>query len=587
MSSSLSTPSYSATAKSKRLSLNLSNGPRPLHLVDANTPSNTKLGSTPVTPPLFSSTTKDSPKNTPPSSSKVTNGFQTNPRRQSSISYLPRDRTSDKDATVRSPLNSPRYSSTPSNPVSVGPGSSGRLLIAPPDRGNTALEVDGPPLTLAEKHSELLHFIAQKESKCLELRSQLAIHESELLNLKRRWERIISRGFETSNSDSTQSQSGGAVLEGIREGVQGVSRFIAAGLAIGELSPPPTSASSQPDIRRTHTSNHSNSSISTTTTKSTRFSQSSTSSIGEESLLKDEKRDLGPSGEDDNVHVLIVRDTGATPTMSPNPHFVRKQQQHQEQQERAKAFAPSSSHSSFETEPDCFPSGSMHKSTKAHRRKSRNSSNLTFPFDNLVSPMDAVSITPSVDLEREASKRASMNASAFPPVSSIPGLGLLAAAAASPPVVSSWVGSVGKKWEELQCGSGFSKSQKRTSLFLSDISQSIASAITISAPSTPSTAPLYFSPHAASPVIASTTSTSLLDDDVIFISSVMKPDLKAAPAPLPPLLAPTSPKGGTGAAGAQSKVPGEDEEWTGRGISSVLSCSGTRFHANHDQQIRL
>jgi hypothetical protein len=31
------------------------------------------------------------------------------------------------------------------------------------------------------RHAELLHFIAQKESKCLELRSQLALHEAELL----------------------------------------------------------------------------------------------------------------------------------------------------------------------------------------------------------------------------------------------------------------------------------------------------------------------------------------------------------------------------------------------------------------------
>ena len=31
------------------------------------------------------------------------------------------------------------------------------------------------------RHAELLHFIAQKESKCLELRSQLQIHEAELL----------------------------------------------------------------------------------------------------------------------------------------------------------------------------------------------------------------------------------------------------------------------------------------------------------------------------------------------------------------------------------------------------------------------
>lgn len=70
------------------------------------------------------------------------------------------------------------------------------------------------PLTLTEKHADLLHFIAQKESKCLELRSQLAVHEAELLQLKRKWERIVSRGFErqqqTSSPSSTSSSSSSA-----------------------------------------------------------------------------------------------------------------------------------------------------------------------------------------------------------------------------------------------------------------------------------------------------------------------------------------------------------------------------------------
>ena len=38
--------------------------------------------------------------------------------------------------------------------------------------------------TMSNRHAELLHFIAQKESKCLELRSQLATHEAELLQCK-------------------------------------------------------------------------------------------------------------------------------------------------------------------------------------------------------------------------------------------------------------------------------------------------------------------------------------------------------------------------------------------------------------------
>ncbi|KAK0438340.1 uncharacterized protein EV420DRAFT_1486711 [Desarmillaria tabescens] len=70
---------------------------------------------------------------------------------------------------------------------------------SPPSRRQSYREVERKhrePVTLTEKHADLLHFIAQKESKCLELRSQLAVHEAELLQLKRKWERIVSRGFE-------------------------------------------------------------------------------------------------------------------------------------------------------------------------------------------------------------------------------------------------------------------------------------------------------------------------------------------------------------------------------------------------------
>lgn len=37
-----------------------------------------------------------------------------------------------------------------------------------------------PPSVPEPRHADLLHFIAQKERKCLELRDQLAVHEKEL-----------------------------------------------------------------------------------------------------------------------------------------------------------------------------------------------------------------------------------------------------------------------------------------------------------------------------------------------------------------------------------------------------------------------
>lgn len=56
---------------------------------------------------------------------------------------------------------------------------------------------------LSHRHADLLRFIAQKESKCLELRQQLAQHEADLLALKRKWERIVSRGSAAGASTSS------------------------------------------------------------------------------------------------------------------------------------------------------------------------------------------------------------------------------------------------------------------------------------------------------------------------------------------------------------------------------------------------
>ncbi|KAL0565015.1 hypothetical protein V5O48_017022, partial [Marasmius crinis-equi] len=75
--------------------------------------------------------------------------------------------------------------------ASVGEGSSPSVNEKRPD-GSPQVTT---PLTLAEKHADLLHFIAQKESKCLDLRTQLASHEAELLQLKKKWERIVERSY--------------------------------------------------------------------------------------------------------------------------------------------------------------------------------------------------------------------------------------------------------------------------------------------------------------------------------------------------------------------------------------------------------
>lgn len=102
-------------------------------------------------------------------------------------------------------------------------------------------------LTLAERHADLLRFIAQKESKCLELRQQLAQHEADLLALKRKWERIVSRGNAgastssmpsppASNRDSLDFMTLGG---GIKDGV---GRML-SGLALGDMFPSHAQAS--------------------------------------------------------------------------------------------------------------------------------------------------------------------------------------------------------------------------------------------------------------------------------------------------------------------------------------------------------
>lgn len=146
--SSYSSP---ATTNLKRHSLNVSTGPRPLHLVDGNVPSTFQLQSGPATAPLYSTSPEFS---TPSPSSRRVNGFNHKPRRQSSISYHPKDRYSDRDTTARSPLSlgSPKYALSRSN--SLGPKSSSPIST-PGDRESKGFDVtelqERPPLTLVEK----------------------------------------------------------------------------------------------------------------------------------------------------------------------------------------------------------------------------------------------------------------------------------------------------------------------------------------------------------------------------------------------------------------------------------------------------
>ncbi|KAF8601479.1 hypothetical protein BDV93DRAFT_524656 [Ceratobasidium sp. AG-I] len=108
----------------------------------------------------------------------------------------------------------------------------------------STLEEGQPPvLTLAEKHKDLLHFIAQKESKCVELRAQLAAHEADLLQLKKKWEKIVAKG-NGARSGTSDSHSGLGLGRLDATGAVDLVRGIFGGL--GELAAPSATSPAQP-----------------------------------------------------------------------------------------------------------------------------------------------------------------------------------------------------------------------------------------------------------------------------------------------------------------------------------------------------
>ncbi|RGB40843.1 hypothetical protein C1646_686854 [Rhizophagus diaphanus] len=85
--------------------------------------------------------------------------------------------------------------------------------------------------TPSEQHSELLHFIARKERKVLELREELKRHEEELRLLKKQWEANITKNIdEESNSNSPSSP---ASLSSITNNLEGETNNFMNGLGKG------------------------------------------------------------------------------------------------------------------------------------------------------------------------------------------------------------------------------------------------------------------------------------------------------------------------------------------------------------------
>ncbi|KAI0777297.1 hypothetical protein BD413DRAFT_490384 [Trametes elegans] len=413
----------------------VSAGPRPLQLVDGNAQPSCSSCPSPTASGL----------STPPPSAR-----KYNPRRQSSIAYYPSNHSPTWD--LRSPTT-PSSGSSLKRSTSLNHSPSERPSLKRDRRSLPATNVlegaqtERPPLTLTEKHADLLHFIAQKESKCLELRSQLAAHEAELAQLKRKWERIVSRGMDRAYSQPPHS---GAASSSLLSGAmkEGVSRLFGDLAAAAAAVPPPTPSKPEPRTpilplrtgrastapAQGHATTQSTSSVSTAATSSlagssVRLSQSSASSLALDEA--DETANGRAAGKRTSISV-----DGGTGIESPV---------------------------------EISPAGAA-RAAKLHRRKSRDapqpppSPEPTFAHAELPSP--AASAVGGKEREREREraamtlenrqktiKRSSLQVAAggMPPAASIPGLGPLAS-----PRASAWMGSVGssvgKKWEEIQKG---------------------------------------------------------------------------------------------------------------------------------------
>ncbi|KAH7910341.1 hypothetical protein BJ138DRAFT_1153113 [Hygrophoropsis aurantiaca] len=431
------------------------------------------------------------------------------------------------------------------------------------------------PLTITEKHADLLHFIAQKEAKCLELRSLLTMHEAELAQLKRQWERIINRGFAREQegnahgyaaaldlpgsnkvaSPSTRVSVGGgtngqgpAMLDGLKDGVHEVGRLIVAGLS--DLSSSPLPASPSPNGTRTTVSSVPRTPISIITrtpsssitrTPSSSVTRTSSSSFARTSLSGSsassiwEETESGMDGnadakeKDTNADLTSASTTGGQTSLADIPSTSRACRRRSRDCSKLASPLEAQSRSLAHQSSRHAAAPSVSRSTSIDIGEASPLSDLSNKSLDLDPPSTSSHSSAANKTQRISAKSA--NAPAFPPPSSMPGLGSLAIPL---PSASSWVDSVGKKWGEIQRGETFTKNQKRASVLFADMSQSLAAAL---APPSPS--PVISSCPGANSGAPSTPSASAswLDDDddggeETIRASIMIPS-KAAPASTP------------------------------------------------------
>jgi len=203
--------------------------------------------------------------------------------------------------------------------------------------------------------------------------------------------------------------------------------------------------------------------------------------------------------EENPEQVLMVHDTGATPTMSPNPHFQRRSRMDVEKNEPACELDSGwgngrTTSGALTTSADDSIDDLMTFGSQPHRSSSSPATHPVQPFPT---------------------KPLKLQGPSLPGVSSIPGLASssMPINGTTPQLMSTWVGSVGKKWDEIRESQTFTKSQKRASILLSDVSQSIVSALISPSPLSTSSRPGTASKCRVEKEIP--ISTSLLDDSEV------------------------------------------------------------------------
>lgn len=314
--------------------------------------------------------------------------------------------------------------------------------------------VETAALTLAEKHADLLHAIAAAESRRLELTGQLTAVEGDLAELKRKWERIVNR--EPYHPILPSSTPTASLVDGLKGGV----RLLAAGLSdLSDLSSPipspapPINTEETADVQRRHAQRVSGSSTST----STRLSKSSASSVWDEDI----SLSSGISAENNERHFTNQAQDNEASRTRQEKVFRRRSR---DLSHPPTAFMRhATSYNSTSTSVD-LGRGSVELDSTTEVVRGTLNPGIDASVTAVASEFDVdgaeSSETPSTNMVRN--KRSSLA-----PPSSMPGAGSLA-------VASGGWGNVSRKLG----GDVFSKSQKRASSLLSDVSQSIVSALT-------------------------------------------------------------------------------------------------------------